>query len=255
MALRLIVLALSALALASGAEPVLAKAAPAQRCQVAKLKAVGAYAACRLAAEARSVLTGNTVDAKKCEDKLAVRFFKAEQKADGECPTEGDEAALKASSDEHATEVLAALAGNTSSCGNLVIDSPEECDGTDVGGETCISIGFGPGTLDCTPKCEFDTTSCAAAECNLVSQDCSAPTESCYVGASGLECLPTGTATEGQACDFPAQNQCGEGLICLPTGKETGACYELCDPLAPSCSAGKCFELVDLPGIGACTEP
>jgi hypothetical protein len=254
MAPRVIVLGLAALALASSAGPAFAKAGPAQRCQAAKLKAVGAYNSCLLAATAKSVLTGITVDTEKCENKLAVRFSKAEQQADGECRTQGDEAALRASSDDYASDVLAALGGNAATCGNLVLDSLEECDGTDVGGKTCISAGFGPGTLACTQACELDTTNCSAAECSLLSQDCSAPTESCYVGASGFECLPTGTATVGQDCEHAVQNQCAEGLICLPTGPEAGLCYELCDPLAPSCSAGTCVELTEqlLPGIGAC---
>jgi hypothetical protein len=254
MAPRSIVLALSALALASSPQPAFAKATPAQKCQAAKLKAIGAYQACLLGAQAKSVLTGNPADAHKCEDKLSVRFSKAEQQADGECPTQGDEAALKGSSDDYASDVLAALGGNTATCGNLVIDSLEECDGTDVAGKNCISLGFGPGTLDCTDQCQFDTTDCAAAECNILTQDCSSPSESCYVGASGLECLATGTTALGEACDFPEQNGCGEGLICLPSGPDTGTCYEVCDPAAPNCSVGTCFELVklQLPGIGAC---
>lgn len=50
-------------------------------------------------------------------------------------------------------------------CGILPgIQAPEQCDGTNLGGATCASKGFGPGTgLKCAPNCTFDTTGCAPA--------------------------------------------------------------------------------------------
>jgi len=48
-------------------------------------------------------------------------------------------------------------------CGNGFIDGNEECDGTDLGGETCKSLGYdysvGNG-LECTASCLFDITNC-----------------------------------------------------------------------------------------------
>lgn len=47
-------------------------------------------------------------------------------------------------------------------CGNGVIDSPkEQCDGDDLGGETCLSLGEGDGELSCGPACLFDVSMCA----------------------------------------------------------------------------------------------
>lgn len=37
----------------------------------------------------------------------------------------------------------------------------EGCDGNDLGGQTCTSLGFGSGTLACSNRCDFDTTGCA----------------------------------------------------------------------------------------------
>lgn len=46
-------------------------------------------------------------------------------------------------------------------CGNDLIDGMDVCDGTDLGGEDCVSRGFAGGTLDCLPNCSgFDTTMC-----------------------------------------------------------------------------------------------
>ena len=49
----------------------------------------------------------------------------------------------------------------TSTCGNGVIDPPEVCDGTNLGGATCVSQGFDGGSLACTGDClTFDTSAC-----------------------------------------------------------------------------------------------
>ena len=44
-------------------------------------------------------------------------------------------------------------------CGNNIIETGEECDGTNLGGESCISLGFDGGTLHCS-NCLFDTSDC-----------------------------------------------------------------------------------------------
>lgn len=49
----------------------------------------------------------------------------------------------------------------TSGCGNNAIDNSEVCDGTDLGTETCISLGFATGTLACAADCmSFDDSDC-----------------------------------------------------------------------------------------------
>ncbi len=46
-------------------------------------------------------------------------------------------------------------------CGNGMVDDPaEECDGGDNDGETCQSLGYDYGTLECTDSCLFDTSEC-----------------------------------------------------------------------------------------------
>jgi hypothetical protein len=77
-------------------------------------------------------------------------------------------------------------------CGNGVIDAcdtssapsscsgyarSEQCDGTDLAGQTCAGQGYGSGTLECSTYCLLDTTGCYAclagtppvAACGLVS--------------------------------------------------------------------------------------
>jgi len=52
-------------------------------------------------------------------------------------------------------------AGTESLCGNGLIDEGEQCDGQNLGGETCRSLGEGDGELKCGPACLFDVSMCA----------------------------------------------------------------------------------------------
>lgn len=46
-------------------------------------------------------------------------------------------------------------------CGDGVIDAGEGCDGTNLGGESCISQGFNQtGSLTCNPDCSFNFVGC-----------------------------------------------------------------------------------------------
>lgn len=46
-------------------------------------------------------------------------------------------------------------------CGNGNVDPGEQCDGNDVGGFDCTSLGLGEGEIDCDPiTCSFDTSMC-----------------------------------------------------------------------------------------------
>jgi hypothetical protein len=45
-------------------------------------------------------------------------------------------------------------------CGNGIQEPGEQCDGADLGGQTCISLGFISGTLSCNLGCTFNTSGC-----------------------------------------------------------------------------------------------
>ncbi len=46
-------------------------------------------------------------------------------------------------------------------CGNNVIEGDEQCDGVDLGGERCVTLGYGEGLLTCDPDtCTYDVTMC-----------------------------------------------------------------------------------------------
>ncbi len=47
-------------------------------------------------------------------------------------------------------------------CGNAIVDTAagEDCEDGDLQGQSCASLGFASGTLDCTQSCRFDTSGC-----------------------------------------------------------------------------------------------
>ena len=51
-------------------------------------------------------------------------------------------------------------------CGDFFVDrsmNKEQCDGTNFLFNTCSSIGFSGGTLQCTSSCQYDTAKCGLA--------------------------------------------------------------------------------------------
>ncbi len=49
-------------------------------------------------------------------------------------------------------------------CGDTLVQSPEECDGTNFSGSSCVSLGFDSGSLSCSSVCTFVTSACVAGE-------------------------------------------------------------------------------------------
>lgn len=45
-------------------------------------------------------------------------------------------------------------------CGDLVKDSDEDCDNSDLEGRMCSELGFTGGNLDCDSACDFDVSGC-----------------------------------------------------------------------------------------------
>ncbi|HLK10509.1 MAG TPA: DUF1566 domain-containing protein [Candidatus Binatia bacterium] len=94
-------------------------------------------------------------------------------------------------------------------CGNGVKDGPEECDGTDLGGATCASLGFtGGGTLACTPGCGFDVSGCRSQAFPATGQT------TCWdSGGSMIPCAGTGHDGDTRAGATLAYVDNGDGTI------------------------------------------
>jgi hypothetical protein len=95
------------------------------------------------------------------------------------------------------------------SCGDGIKQGSETCDGSELGGQTCISQGYGPGTLACNADCQsFDTSGCSPCG--------------------------NGTIDQGEQCDG---NDFG-GETCKSQGFDEGqlACTAQCTLDTSSCS-------------------
>ena len=106
-------------------------------------------------------------------------------------------------------------------CGNGTRDGSEQCDGPDLGGATCASLGFTPdGTLACTAGCGFDTSGCGCR-----SQAFPATGQMTCYDSSGtsIPCAGTGHDGEIQAGATLAYLDNGDGTI---TDVNTGLTWE-----------------------------
>jgi len=82
-------------------------------------------------------------------------------------------------------------------CGNNMAEGEEDCDGTDLRGETCVSRGFDGGTLGCTSGCRFDTSDCH--ECGNGEQENGEDCDGFDLG--GETCLSLGFDGGDLACN------------------------------------------------------
>ena len=92
---------------------------------------------------------------------------------------------------------------NGEMCGNGIVEGEEECDGSDLNGQDCTTIGqgFTGGTLACRDYCLFDTSGCTGG-----SEDCGNG-----VIDAGEEC--DGTELDGSTC-ADVGNYTGGTLAC-----------------------------------------
>jgi hypothetical protein len=139
---------------------------PAQRCQAAKLKQAGKYAACRLQAARKAALREQSPDLSACDLKLANAWERAE--GGGDCETAGDLAAIQDELSTSAQTVIGALKPGVlfATCGG----SYPQCGGFCPAGEVCVrerTCGSGFGT--CTEDADCEPFGCLPTGCTCVS--------------------------------------------------------------------------------------
>ncbi len=120
----------------------------------------------------------------------------------------------------------AALAGcakaqTGSTCGDGIRQLYEECEGTNLAGQSCASLGLGAGTLACSSDCTFDTHACSAQ--GRCGDGVRQPGEQCDgADLGGASCatlnLGSGTLACSAVCQYDStgcssQAQCGNGVV------------------------------------------
>ncbi len=96
-------------------------------------------------------------------------------------------------------------------CGDMMVDSAdgEECDGVQLNGNSCQTLGFAGGALACSTDCRFDTSNCTSACGNGYME-------------TGEAC-DDGNASPGDGCSPACAIEAG--WTC------TGASPSMCDPI------------------------
>lgn len=157
-------------------------------------------------------------------------------------------------------------------CGDGVIDAGEVCDGADLDGATCMSLGFLQGQLACDATCQLDTSGCMGMpECAVAlmppggpmcppecTGGCDMNTNTCRVNCDGNVCdNATITCPANWACEVSCNGTtaCEDATIHCPAQY---ACDILCIGTAPcrpatfNCGDGPCNITCD--GTAPCDD-
>jgi hypothetical protein len=176
---------------------------PADLCSSSVELTSSKFAACRLKAESVFSKTGSatkrTADLAKCSTKFLADFAKAQTRYGVNCPMVEPKEDFEAYLTQCTVSTTAAAGGAAlPGCGNDLVDAAgEQCDGSNLGGETCASLGFTSGTLACS-ACQFDTSNCTQSLCGNGSVD---GAEQCDgVDLNGASCTSLGYASGSLSC-------------------------------------------------------
>ena len=160
---------------------------------------------------------------------------------------------------------LSNCTGSLASCGNGLIEPGEQCDLTNLGGLTCVSLGFTGGSLTCSAACARNLTGCVSGAASCGNGNIEATEQCDGSNLAGATCLSLGytggTLTCSAACLrnvsgctgkkavcsnglIEAGEECDGsnlgGLTCASMGYATGAlsCSTSCQRILTGCSGG-----------------
>ncbi len=145
--------------------------------------------------------------------------------------------------------------GEGPECGNGILEYGEECDGEDLDGESCESMGFEDGDLHCSDSCTFDTSECTG-ETVLCGDGIIDEGEDCDGDNLGEENCRTqgfdgGTLTCDDTCSFDTTGcvDCGDLTYCdnecVDMNSNMDHCGECSNPCDGDqvCTGGFCVDL------------
>lgn len=122
--------------------------------------------------------------------------------------------------------------GEGPACGDGQVEGTEQCDGAELGGQSCEGLGFPSGTLACNADCTFDSSMCGG----------------------GAAVCGDGNADAGEACDGADLS----GQSCASQGFSGGvlSCDAGCSFDTSGCTGGgdRCTFDSDCPGVQYCEE-
>ncbi|MBI3179003.1 MAG: hypothetical protein HYZ27_05040, partial [Deltaproteobacteria bacterium] len=145
-------------------------------------------------------------------------------------------------------------------CNNGTLDAGEACDGALLGGETCVTQGFGGGMLACNATCDgFVTTACDPCGNNTLNAG-----ETCDgIDHNGEDCVTLGFAGGTLSCVLTCD--AFDTSLCIGCGNDIAQGSEVCDGIdlrGQDCTNGgftggtlACAPTCDAYDTSACTGP
>jgi len=112
-------------------------------------------------------------------------------------------------------------------CGNASRESGELCDGSDLGGASCVTLGFSGGTLACASDCTWNTESCLLTDpCGDGHLETEEECDGTDLGGATCQSLNYygGTLACASDCTWDrtsceAAGRCGDGTIQTSSGE------------------------------------
>jgi hypothetical protein len=134
-----------------------------------------------------------------------------------------------------------------SSCGDGVIYGSEDCDGTNLSGNECTTLGFIDGVLSCDPiTCQFDTSECHSCG-NAAVDD---PEECDGADLGGSSCIELSFGGGQLACNSSCAFDTSGCIPCDAPSNPPGdaTCPDACDTCVGNvcvinCGADECEDL------------
>jgi hypothetical protein len=192
----------------------------AEKCEATKNKIAGKYAFCRAKAEAKAIKKGIAPDYTKCDAQLGDKWTKAELPA--ACLDAVSATAIQDFVTASTDAIAGALVdgGVLPECGDDSVNvAGEQCDGSDLDGYSCASLGHLGGSLGCDASCNFDVSGCA--DCFSLGG----------VDVGGF-CWFLGTATDCNAtCASAGLTYSAATLTYAGSSGTLAQCYEVMDAL------------------------
>lgn len=135
--------------------------------------------------------------------------------------------------------------GEPLDCGNDMLDGREACDGVELDGQTCETLGFASGDLSCADDCTFDTAACDA--CGNAVIDLGEDCDGTELGDATCQSLGMGFTAGELACDATCGfDTAGCTGVPFPAAGEVIVSEIMPDPTAVSDADGEWFELHNL---------
>ena len=128
-------------------------------------------------------------------------------------------------------------------CGDGTAQGSEQCDDSDLKGQSCIGLGFVSGNLACSAGCTFDTSDCSGCGDGVIGAG-----EQCDgANLGGATCQSLGFQNGTLACDATCQF---DDTTCSTCGDGVRSGTEVCD--GTDTGATTCTSLGHAPGTLGC---